>query len=145
MIALTVVNNAHVPAAVVARTERAVQWQLNRELRRYWHTPLVAFRRSGGWQIRLDPPAVAERICHASDVDGCHYKPARGSPTAEVAVWNVWETEEFTSHEGLEIVADPSARFGRREVADPVEPAGYWHGGVLLAQFVTPTGGVVSR
>lgn len=126
---ITVVNDAQVSTAILARVERAVVDQA-RWLRRYWRTPLIAFG-PGGWVLTIEPSV--DGVC-ISDELGCHADTSSGAVAfvADEPGWSV-----MFSHEAMETLADPSG--AGYEVCDPAEGVPYKLDGVPVADFMLPS------
>jgi hypothetical protein len=132
---ITVVDQARVKPAVIARVTRAITAQ-SMQLRAAWGTPCVTFG-PGGWRLYLKVGAQPH---------GVHLWYGRpyalvwtGSGTVEA--WS----RDF-SHEVLEMLVDPDTDrsvyhdgVGQIvEVADPVEWQGYRLDDVFVSDFVLP-------
>ena len=129
---ITVQNDAGVPAAILGEVEDAIVWQ-SRQLRRWWHTPIVQFG-PDGWPLQL--------VISATVDGGLPYHvpgPAIVVPTDDQARW--WSSG--MSHEVMETLVDPSTtgQLGGtlEEVCDPVDGIIYdAPNGTALSDFVTP-------
>lgn len=138
---ITVVNAAHVWKRALRRWERAEIVQA-RQVRRFWHTPLIRFGK-GGWRILItNHPRIP------ADWGGEHFAlPVIGAIVRRDA-WTVGfganphhfypEWEQTASHELVEMLADPSCV--GTEIADPVEMFGYAIHGAAVTAFIKPNG-----
>jgi len=133
---ITIINQARVKSAALARVTRAISAQ-SMQLRAAWGTPCATFG-PGGWRVYLK----IGRAAH-----GEHFW--FGQPYA--ITWTGGGTVEGwsrdLSHEVLEMLVDPTTNrdvyyngVGRVvEVADPVEWDGYRLDGVFVSDFVLPS------
>ena len=133
---ITVVNQAGVRPATLARVERAVSAQ-SLQVHAAWGTPCAQFA-PGGWTLYLKIGGSEPRGEHD------YY----GQPYA--LVWtgggSVESWSRDVSHEVIEMLEDPTldVRYlhdgstWQREIADPVEGLGYRLDGVYVSDFVTP-------
>lgn len=159
---LTVINQSHVSALAIARAEKAVAYQVNHQLRRFWNVPPVRFVPSGGDPIYI---VGGQGVMGAG---GAHFGPgytlfgAQHTPSAFAAtgsghthftvkassgVYVSWTVA--LSHEVLEMAVDPTTQrqtyISRAsqypimvEVCDAVEDDTYRIEGVLVSDFVNP-------
>lgn len=133
---ITVVNQANVRPAVLARVERAVAAQ-SVQVHAAWGTPCAQFG-AAGWKLYLKVGGAEPHGEH--DFYGRPYALVWTSG-ASVQGWS----RDF-SHEVVEMLEDPTldVRYLRagstwqREIADPVEGLGYRLDGVYVSDFVTP-------
>lgn len=135
MIAVHIVNDAHIPAREVRAVQRALEIQVNTDLRRWWHVGRVAFRRQG-----LRVLVVRRDLLGGGLPPGWHGIDGRGRPFAYVLYQTGWTTT--MSHELLEMLLNPYGRNTsagyQREICDPVQSATYTVAGVTVSDFVTP-------
>ena len=134
-------------AANVRLVDRAVQYQVNHQLRRVWHTPAVTFD-SPSAQVASPTSWLIDLLPTSSVMYGL-FNSANGfhlelSPVyIEIAAHTrVMPMSLILSHEVIEALVDPT---GERmtngvvtEICDPVEQPGYRVNGVTVSNFVTP-------
>lgn len=134
---ITVVNQAHVRPSQLARLERAVSAQ-SIQLRAAWGTPCAQFG-PGGWKLYLKVGGITAHGEHYYDAVPYAIVWTSGAPLEG------WSRD--LSHETLEMLEDPTLQVRyyadgstyMREVADPVEWAGYRLDGVYVSDFVLPS------
>lgn len=150
---VTVVNQAHVRPAVLARVERAIVLQ-SAQIAAAWGTPTVAFG-SGGWMVYLKigrylgPWGVhANPVAVQADGSLRRYPPYALVWTAGSSAL-MWSS--VLSHEIAEMLADPyqtsyagsgcpgCAGSTLEEIDDPVHQRTYPLRGVNVADFVLPS------
>lgn len=118
------------------RIEHAIVIQ-SRQLRRYWGTPVARFG-PGGIPVTLEETTWAF----------AGHDLSRNHPYIAISVESLpglgnrwWDADWWSmslSHEILETLADP--RLTSREVCDPVNDRSYRIKGVLVSDFVRPSG-----
>jgi hypothetical protein len=129
------------------QVDRAIQYQVNEQLHRFWHTPKVRFDApSTGmgsrnhWLAEVLPSATV-RYGFFTVANGFHLA---FSPTyIEVAGFSkAIPMSEILSHEVIEALADPSGVKTTTgvltEICDAVEQPGYRLDGIVVSNFVTP-------
>lgn len=124
------------------QVERAVQRQVNTQVRAYWPVAPIAFGKDG-IPVYIVSPATVSQEC-GSDADGCHLVNSAGSP--EIFVANRGSAESWSlvlSHEVIETLTD--GQMDDRldgfyeEICDPVEALSYTLDGETVADFVYPS------
>ncbi|HWC87649.1 MAG TPA: hypothetical protein VG388_14010 [Solirubrobacteraceae bacterium] len=136
---ILVSHDKQISPRALARGARALQLQVNQDLRVWWPGPrvLVKTARTAGdarWRVTI---AAANVTADASGIHGKnrHGVWARVYPSGGLA-WT-WAA----SHEMLEMLEDPSTNvrsYGfQREICDPI-PYGYYILGDIVSDFVTP-------
>jgi hypothetical protein len=138
---------AHYKLSYMRQVDRAVQHQVNHELRRLWHTRPVRFdvpsTRMGppsAWQVDVLPTAIV-RYGFFNRANGFHLND---SPTY-IQIAGLSKTIPMSvilSHEVIEALIDPTGTKMTHgvltEVCDAVEQPGYRVDGVGVSNFVTP-------
>ena len=133
-----VVHRGVLSARQLTRAERAITFQVNHQVRRYWHNPPIRFGASGIPVYFYSHRGASRHGC-GPGADGCH-----GS-----AVWVEnqpgWYDAMTTalSHEVVETTVDPqNNRVLDGLLADPCDEAQgatYLVGSVTVADFVFPS------
>lgn len=146
-VAIHVRDTARYPLSYVRRVQRAVQYQVNHQLHRIWHTPLIAFdapsaKEGAGnsWLVDVTPQ-VTVMYGFFTRANGFHLPD---SPVY-IAVAGRAKTMPMSlilSHEVIEALVDPRGDKMTdgllTEVCDPVELPGYLINGIAVSNFVTP-------
>lgn len=139
---ITVLNDAHLPAATVAAWERAALVQVNQQLDVWWYEqPHIQFG-PGGWPVHIVGGAdmYAQGYCgYHNDLGGFIYGVV-GTYSLQPGCAPASDT--FT-HEIDEMVVDPTTDFNILgqlvEVGDPAQMWAYPLRGVVVTDFATPS------
>lgn len=161
VIRLTLTSTSKVSATQIARAEKAVTYQVNHQLRRYWVVPEIRFVPSGGDPVFLIPGGGIMGAGGAHEQPGPTVFGNFRTPSAFAATGDAQDRFTVTgrghsrvswtvalSHEVMEMLVNPNVtrkaphRFHHRrvwvEVADAVEADVYRVDGVQVSDFVTP-------
>ncbi|HEY5091061.1 MAG TPA: hypothetical protein VIK30_13875 [Polyangia bacterium] len=136
------------PPAGITSVERAISFQVNRQVARAWPLDPISFG-AGGVTVYFASEAAVQNAWNQSGggdtgggIAGFHlYDGATGRRT----IW-VWRSAtrafwtDTLSHEIIETAVDPNANVPHREIADPAEGLGYRLFGVAVAGWMLPSG-----
>lgn len=112
---------AAVPAPTVRRWERAIRWEVNGPVARYWHTPPIAFG-AGGHPIVVETIPAVQANCDPPDtLLGCNWPDGRVYSDRDPAI---------LAHEVIEWLV-------RKPIVDPCN-AYFTRLGMWLPGFDTP-------
>jgi hypothetical protein len=137
-----VVHRGAMSARQLTRAERAITFQVNHQVRRYWHNPRIRFGASGVPVYFYSAQGASRHGCGPS-ASGCH-GPGASGPAIWVENQPGWYGAMTTalSHEVVETAVDPqNNRVVDGLLADPcdeAEGATYDVGAVMVADFVFP-------
>jgi hypothetical protein len=137
-----VVHRGSMSARQLTHAERAITFQVNHQVRRYWHNPRIRFGASGV-PIYFYSPQGANRYGCGPGASGCH-GPGVSGPAIWVENQRGWYEAMTTalSHEVVETAVDPyNTRVIGNLLADPCDEAQgatYDVGAVVVADFVFP-------
>lgn len=116
------------------KMERAIDYQANVQMARYYpHSP-IAFGSAGIPVYVVNEPTTGQDC--GQGASGCHNTDTTGP---YIVVWsgnNGNPLSVTVSHEVLETLADPNLT--GTEICDPVENDIYMHNGVWLQDFILP-------
>jgi hypothetical protein len=133
---ITIANDAHVPTKMLTRIERAVVIQ-SRQVRRWWHTPVIRFG-AHGWLLSIAPPQTLVETTGGTVDQGWHsaaYAMVEYNGSADALSITM-------SHELIETLVNPTDEVTLggwlREACDPVSYDSYQVGSVIVSDFVTP-------
>lgn len=135
-IQFTVVSQGALSDQQVTQIERAVSFQVDHQVARYWPGAVASFG-PGGMPITIAEQSTVPGLCGfspPSDVVGCHYYKGGAIYVSEQSFQG---TAIIFDHEVIEETVDP---YGYApEVCDPVAEWSYMGvGHVLLSDFTTP-------
>jgi hypothetical protein len=138
---------AHYPLSYVRQVDRAVEYQVNHQLHRLWHTPLVRFdapstetESGGSWHVDVLPTT---KVWYGffNSASGFHLP----GPPIDIEVAGRSKTMPMSlilSHEVIEALVDPRGNQTidgvLSEVCDPAEQPAYQINGITVSNFVTP-------
>ena len=136
------------PPANLGVVERAISFQVNRQVARAWRVDPVSFG-AGGIPVYFTSEAVVSSAWLRAGggnprggIAGFHsYDPATGQ--AVIWVWRSADRAFWTntlSHEIIETEVDPSATHPRLEIADAVADYSYRLFGVSVSDWLLPSG-----
>lgn len=146
---VSVINNAGVPAALVAQMEMAAQAEINGPVKLAWGTPTISFAPGSAITMTLVPESQWVCPFKSADYDCGGYHFFTDPPAAE-SEWLTndlnWDEYAF-SHELVEMTVDPAGL--EPEVCDNAinQNTGLTVGtldGVTIADFQRPDGSVWS-
>jgi hypothetical protein len=131
---LTVVNEAHITAALLRRDEIAVEVQVNLQVRAVYPNAVPFTFGAGGWLVVIVPTLHDVSVLCRGNYNGCHIQGPNpvavvsADPRPSAAKW-----EYVFSHELVEESVDPYG--GQPEVCDSI-PWSYTLLGMPVARFV---------
>jgi hypothetical protein len=146
-IAIHVRDLAHYKLWYVRLVDHAVQYQVNHQLHRLWHTPLISFDAPSTqaalgdrWQVDVLPTTTV-MYGYFNVANGFHMP----GPPVNIEIAGLTKNMPMSlilSHEIIEALVDPAGTRTTQgvltEVCDPVQQPGYRINGITVANFVTP-------
>lgn len=129
----TVQSRGNLSGAQLAAVERAVSYQVDHQVARFWPGARAAFG-PAGIPINLVPMRTVRRNTDGNGDTAYH---TTGVPSIVIGEAGLRQTEYEFDHEVVETVVDPSG-FGH-EIEDPFDGTRYTGvGGATLGDFATP-------